>query len=139
MANITHERAVEILEYVLEEFIEGLYELSFDEKKNQVTVENKSVNLKHSWVLSEPRLTEVLLYCDAHAFAALIIRNTESTDSSRRLPASVSSMIRSNKMKRGQASKVRKPIDADDIAGYYYSKPISKSKLVAKLGYMKHA
>jgi hypothetical protein len=95
MANITRDRAEEILRYVLDEFIEGHYDLAFDEKKNEISVENKSVNLRHSWVLSEPRLTEVLLYCDAHAFVALIIRNVESTDSSRRLRVDVST-------KRGQ-------------------------------------
>lgn len=79
MANITEERATEILEYVLDEFIPEMYELTFDEKKQQITVENKKVNLRHSWVLTEPRLTEILLYCDAHSFTALIIRNTSSS------------------------------------------------------------
>lgn len=96
MANITKDRAVEILEYVLEEFISGYYEMTWDEKKQQISVENAEVNLRHSWVLTEPKLTEVLLYLDAHSFAALIIRNTESADSSRRLPADVRRAVGNN-------------------------------------------
>lgn len=95
--SVTKERAAEILEYVLEEFIPGYYEMTWDEKKQQFSVENSEVNLRHSWVITEPKLSEVLLYLDAHSFCALIIRNTESADSSRRLPADARSRIRNSR------------------------------------------
>lgn len=71
------EEAIKILEDVFVQYIKGMYTITFDEKKEVVHADtkNQQMNLHHSWALAAPDLTKELLYLDACAFCALVIRS----------------------------------------------------------------
>ena len=72
------EEAIKILEDVFVEYIKGMYKISFDDNKQVVHADtkNQEMNLHHSWALNAPDLTKELLYLDACAFCALVIRSS---------------------------------------------------------------
>jgi hypothetical protein len=75
---LEREAAMQILDDVFVKYIKGMYALTFDDKKQVIHADtkNQEMNLHHSWALAAPDLTEDLLYLDACAFCALVIRSS---------------------------------------------------------------